>query len=202
MVLLDILKDPFFETRYKAVLKIPPTENDLFKTIMIILNKINDCKELSLDDFETWFYSNYSMSKNRCYNTWKTLERANLIRKTPKKGLALTIDGEKCISLVDIEKIKINIMKNFSDSFIGIFEFLYLCSSYNSGTRQQRQHYLFQTWYSNYESSFDTKRSLKSSKHQFDIIKLYLESLGMIQLQSGLLIPNIHMINKILDNYQ
>lgn len=189
-----ILDNPFYESRYKSLLMVPIKDDSPYNTIISVLSFLEE-GQTDLGEFKKWFLLNLSSDEKRLYNTFKTLERANLIRKTTKGTLALTLDGIDCMRMKKEEDKKILIAKNFAESYLGIIELICLCVNFPEYKIKSKK--LFEDWYQSFESTFGTKRSIKSSQHQYSVIKRYLESLNLIKKERSFITPNVNIIEEV-----
>jgi hypothetical protein len=198
-IIRELLEDNLlYETRFKSILMLPTEDEDPFLTIDNILTFINNSKNVSLVNFNSWFFQNYSESPNRSYNSRKILERANLILVTVDKKVKLTRDGLDYIKMDTFNK-KLLLAKNFSESYLGFLELLELCID-NIGKGKINSKLLFKTWFRRCEEQSELFRSYASSSEQFRFIKRYLTYFEIINTVGTKYIqPNEKNINTLLN---
>lgn len=185
------------EGRFQSILAIPSKNKtiQIYDNIIRIISFIKENEPL-LDEFNQWFSEEFSKSKNVIYNSRKTLERANIIRLNSEGKVLLTKMIEDNYSKSG--KLKAFISLGFLEAFHGMLEILE--TVLNNDSKKITLQLLFCDWHSNYESTYNTIRSRRTSHGQFSIMIRYLSSFGLLEISKDKMASiNTKLLQEVLN---
>lgn len=182
-----------YNFRFKSILLPPIVDNNPIEALNMIISYIHLNKEVSINDYEIWFFTNFSPNKGRAYNTRKILERANFLLVTPTNTLRLTNDCNEYLKMNELNK-QILMAKNFTEAYIGFLEIVFLVT--HSGEGGIKKSELFIEWNNCLSCNFN--RTIGSAKEHFNKIMKYLHFLNFVNIKGPKVIQNTKSIKMLL----